>query len=188
MPPLRRILPPIVGSLTGLAIGFFIMTTTLVTEPGYESVLKIEPPFLPGHLTGDADGPGTHRHLRFIYGIPVKVMQDFQESGATLISNDLRSMSADVSVTLRITDSAELLRVAGEDWYGQEVRMAVSASAGLAGMYFTQKDLQDADPLKRVLLDTAGASQLQKILVEKDLPLEVHQYRILKIYPQESVD
>jgi len=183
MPPLKKILPPIVGTITGLAIGFFIMTTTIVTEPGYESVLKIEPPFLSGHLTMDSDGPGTHRHLRFIYGVPVKMIQEFNETGAVLITKDLGSMKADISVTLKVADAAELLWAAGSDWYAQEIQMAVAASAGLAGLSFSQKDLEELNPKQRVLLDMMATAHLQKIIAEKNLPLDVIDYKVMKVYP-----
>lgn len=188
MPQLSRILPPIAGTLLGTSIGFYVMSVPLVTDPGYQSVLKIQPPFLSSVFTGDVDEPGKHYHLRFTSGIPVKTIQAFTEHGAAIITNDYRAMAASVQVTLRVTDPVALLRGFGEDWYKQEVSLAVAAAAGLAGMSFGEEDLNRKGGGEAKMFEGEAASQLRKILLEKNIPVTVDEYRLIDVHSSRATE
>lgn len=186
MPSLSRVLPPVIGSIIGASIGVYLMSTIVVTDPGYQSVLEIQPPFLSSRFTGYVDEAGKHYHLRFTSGIPVKVVQVFTEPSASIITNDYHAMAASVQVTLRVVDPVELIRSYGEDWYRQEVALAVAASAGLAGMSFGESDLSNGGEGERAMFESEAANQLRKILREKNIPVAVDEYNLIDVHASKN--
>lgn len=178
----KKLLPCVVGTTLGLSIGAYLMTTSVVTESGYESVLMIKPPFLSAVYTGDADEEGKHRHLQFTYGIPVKKVQEFTEVGVELFTMDHKSVKADVRVTLKINDSSKLLRNDGESWYQKQVGMAVQGTAGLTGMGFSESVLLSGQDVDIGRFNILGMLKLQSVLNEKDVPVIVQNFNVVRVY------
>ena len=178
----KKILPRVLGSIVGASIGLYLMTTSVITEPGYESALMIQPPFLSAVFTGDVDQPGKHYHLQFTTGIPVKKVQEFTEVGVQLISSDYKSVKADITLTLKVDEPARLLRDNGEGWYKQQVAMAVRGTAGLTGMGFSEEDLLGGDAVDTGRFNILAMLKLQEVMSNKDIPVIVQNFKVVRVY------
>lgn len=160
------------GAMAGLAIAFALSTSVVETEPGFESVILMDPPFLPAVVTGLVDTTGTKRHYNFAKGLPVRINQEWTEFGVEVFTSNHEIIKVDVRVKLKVRDSAKLIMIDGEDWYQKEVSSAVRAAAGLAAMKFSLAAIKDRQENAQWFGVVMGVN-LQTFISDKDLPLSV---------------
>lgn len=178
------VLGALAGVVIGLSAGLFLISSKVVTEPGFESVIVTQPPFLSPRVTGEVDGPGEHYHFKFAHGIPVQKQQTFVSKGILVFAQGYEQLGMDVEVAFEVADAPRLLITFGEDWYADYAENAVAAAVGLTGMNFPVGMIVLPSEFDRDRFQLAAKIQLQRFMINKGMPLIVRDIKVTKATPR----
>ncbi|MBI6883194.1 hypothetical protein [Pseudomonas putida] len=145
----------------------------VTTKPGYESVIVMEPSYLPKGYKFTADTAGTHLHILNPRGIPIQKHQDLVERRIEVVSRDGKSLNVDVRVKVFVDLPVQLVRFGGESWYADAVAPMIRETAKKAAGKIYAAQLENPDSTDASIFGILMAMPLIEELNDKKVGITV---------------
>lgn len=162
--------------------------SAVTPDAGYEAVL-VKKPWIFGHGGVDVTPVTTGRTFVapstdavMVYMLPIQKTEHFED----LMSADGVPLDFDAALRVKITDSVQLIRNFGPQWYEQnlavEFRNRVRQAVRKHGMNETAINTQAVEAI-----DTEVTRELERYIAEAKLPVQLIQMTVGKANPPDSV-
>lgn len=176
------------GSIVAIALFFWLFfVKSIVTEPGFQTVLIDQPYLSSGGVRPEPLSPGRIVVFRTTQGIPVQVTpitypQEFDD----LPTKDNSLLNFQTSIQVKVTDPVKLISKFGERWYENNImRPFTSAFRDITKNYSMTQIMSDsitAGVMEQKLIETMNAKA-----VADGIPVEIMDFNMGQGRPNNEV-